>query len=72
MHMTTRLGRMVTYHEGLPPIKSNNPLIKWSHDKQKTIISPLPQFLSRVVAYLEVLLSIKSYNILITWSCKIM
>ena len=43
MAMATKRGRRVTYHEGLPPIKSLEPLITWfgrSRDKIKT--SPLP------------------------------
>ena len=30
MPMATKLGREVTYREGLPPIKSNDRLISWS------------------------------------------
>ena len=30
MSIATKLDRMVTYHEGLPPVKLHNPLIKWS------------------------------------------
>ena len=30
MHMAIKLGRGVTYHEGVPPIKSHDPLITWS------------------------------------------
>ena len=29
MSMATKVGRVVTYHEGLPPTKSHDPLIKW-------------------------------------------
>ena len=30
MFMATKLGRVMTYHEGLPPTKSNDPLSMWS------------------------------------------
>ena len=30
MPMGTKLDRVVTYHEGIPPIKSRDPLITWS------------------------------------------
>ena len=30
MPVATKLGRKVTYHEGLPPTKSRDILIKWS------------------------------------------
>ena len=38
--MATKLGRMVTYSEGLPPVKSNDPLITWKQTKN------IPQLLS--------------------------
>ena len=41
--LTTKLGRMVTYHESLPPIKSRDTLIKWSFQITKTIIYLLSQ-----------------------------
>ena len=44
--MTTKRGRTVTYLDGLLPIKSYHPLIKWPCEttwQAKTIISPLPQ-----------------------------
>ena len=46
--MTTKLGRMVTYLEGLLTIKSFSALITWSCKvmwQTKTIISPLPKCL---------------------------
>ena len=46
--MATKLGRMVTYLEGLLPIKLHDPLIACSYKityQTKTIISPLPQYL---------------------------
>ena len=44
--LTTKLGRMVTYHESLPPITSRDTLIKWSFQIPKTIISVLSQKLA--------------------------
>ena len=46
--MTTKLGRMVTYFEGLLTIRSLIPLITWCCKvtwQTKTIISPIPQCL---------------------------
>ena len=40
MSMATKFGRVVTYLKWLPPIKSHEPLIKWSlksRDKLKTL-----------------------------------
>ena len=51
MPMATKLGRVVTYHEVLPPIKSCNPLTAWSCKitwQTKTITFPLPQCLWRL------------------------
>ena len=47
MPMITKIGRMVTCHKGLPPIKSHNTLITWSCDimKTKIIIIPLADWL---------------------------
>ena len=48
MSMVTKLGRMVTYYEEHPPIKSHEPLITWSLKttwQNKKIISPLPDYL---------------------------
>ena len=44
--LTTKRGRMVTYHESLPPITSRDTLIKWSFQIPKTIISLLSQKLA--------------------------
>ena len=46
--LTTKLGRMVTYHESLPPITSRDTLIKWSFQIPKTIISLLSQKLAEL------------------------
>ena len=43
MPKATKFGRVVTYLEGDPLIKSHNPLNTWLRDKSKT--SPLPQCL---------------------------
>ena len=32
MPMHTKLGRVVTYHKEMPPIKSHEPFITWSYD----------------------------------------
>ena len=51
MPMATKLGRVATYHEVLPPIKSCNPSTAWSCKitwQTKTITSPLPQCLWRL------------------------
>ena len=42
--MTTKLGRMVTYHEGIPPIKSHVPFLHvflQGHVTTKIIVSAL-------------------------------
>ena len=56
MSMATKLYRVVAYHEGLPSIKSHNPMVT--------------KF-GRMVTYLDGLLLIKSHDRLIRWSCKI-
>ena len=46
MPMATKVGRVVTYHEGLPPIKSHDRLITWSckiTGQTKFVITPLPE-----------------------------
>ena len=58
MPIFTKLGMVVTYYEGLPPIKSHYP--PRSRDKK----------LGRIVTYLERLLPIESHDPLITWSCE--
>ena len=76
--MTTKLGKMVTYLEGLLPIKLNDALIMWSSKitwKTKTIISPIPQCLwppNLAGQYLERLPPMKLLDPLVTWPCKIM
>ena len=61
--IATKLARMVTYLEGLLPIKSRDTLITWSCKitwQTKTIIS-----------HLDGLLPIKSHDSLIMWLCEI-
>ena len=44
MSMSTKLGRVVTYNEELPPKKSHDYLITWSFEvmwQMKKVISPL-------------------------------
>ena len=69
MLVATKLGRVVTYHQGLPPIKSHNLLITWSgriKSQNKAVylhyITPMATKLGRVVTYLEELLRIKSHG----------
>ena len=48
MPMATKLSMVITYHKGLPPIKSHDPLIMWSCEitwQTKNIISPPPDCL---------------------------
>ena len=48
MPMATKLGSLVTFHEGLPPIKSHDFLITWScriTRHTELIITPLPEWL---------------------------
>ena len=48
MSMVTKLGRVVTYHERHPPIKSHDFLITWSckiTQQTELIITPLPEWL---------------------------
>ena len=60
--MTTNLGKVVTYHEALVPIKSHDTQTTWSWKimrQTKAIISPLPPtmhittILGRLMTYLE-------------------
>ena len=46
--IAAKLGRMITYFDGLLPIKSFDPLITWPYEmtwQTKSIISPIPQCL---------------------------
>ena len=70
----TKLGRVVAYHEGLPPIKSHEALITWSSNiswQTKFIINSTTRVvmttkLGKMVAHLNGLLPIKSYDPMIT------
>ena len=48
MPMVTKLGRVVTCHEGFPSVKPYDPLITRSYKKPKTTISLLLQSLRRL------------------------
>ena len=76
--MATKLVKEVTYHEGLPPIKSHDFLITWSClitwqiKKISTTGVPMATKLGWMVTYLNGLLTIKGHDHLVMWSCKIM
>ena len=79
MSMATNLCKMVTYLDGLQPIKSNDFFITGlarSRDKLKLShlhnTGPMATKLGWIMTYLEELLTIKSFNPLIMWSFKIM
>ena len=77
--IATKLGRVVTYLDGLLLIKLHDSLIMWSCEikwQTKIIFIFTTTLLmatksGRVVTYFEGLLTIKSFNALITWSCKV-
>ena len=75
MPMTTKFGRVLTYHEGLPSLKSHDPLIMWFCEITQQTIStttmPMATELGRVVTSLDGLLTIKSKKSSIKWSCEI-
>ena len=78
MSITTKYGRVVTYHEGLPPTKSHD---LWSGgglgrsgdklNRISTTAMPLATKLGRMLTYLEEFLLIRSDYPLIAWSCEI-
>ena len=78
MLMVITLGRVVIYHESLPPINSHYSFITWSCGitrQTNLYICTTAMLIAtklQVVTYLEGLLPIKSHDPLITWSCKIM
>ena len=78
MSMATKLGRIVTFHEGIPLRKSHDPLTTWSCEitwQTKNIFTttkPMATKLGSVMTYLEGLLPIKSYDFLIIWLYEIM
>ena len=68
MPLATKLDRMVTYLDGLLPIKVPDPLITWSCEiirQTGTIISPMPP--NKVVTYYEELPLIKLLDPSIMW-----
>ena len=71
--MATKLGRIVTYLDGLLTIESHDPLITWSCEitwKSNITISPLPQslYLPNLARWRLVMRDFYScYSIL--WSC---
>ena len=79
VHMAPKLGRMVTYHEKLPSIKSHDPFITWSclitwHTKGiSTITIPITTKLGKVVIHHEKLQFIKLLDpsITLSWFCKV-
>ena len=76
MLMATKLGRVVTYHEGLPSTKLHDPLVTQSCKiiwQTKIFISPLLQCLGTMpnLAGWWKLLLIKSHYPSFMWSCGI-
>ena len=72
MPMATKLGRMVTYFEGLLTIKSFNALITWSNEKHYiSTIRVSMATLCRIVIYFDGSLPIKSHDPFISWSLNI-
>ena len=77
MPMATKIGRMVTYHKGLPLIKLNEPSItrscriRWQTNDISPQQVPMTIKLGRMVSYLVSLLPINLLDPLVTWSCKI-
>ena len=79
--MATKLGRLVTYYDGLPSLKSNDLLNTWSPEIMKrtiiknyyitTVTMPMATKVARMVTYLEGCVSIKSHDPPIIGSCKI-
>ena len=75
--VATKLGRMVTYHDGPPPIESSDHLIMWpckitwQTKNISTTTVPMATKLGREVIYLKGLLPINSHGSWVTWSCKI-
>ena len=72
MPMATKRGWLVTYHGGLLPTMSHDPLIKWFCEMTwwtKIIISTLPQCLwpANLIGWW----AIKSNGSWVTWSCEI-
>ena len=73
--VATKLGRMVTYVDGLLLMKLHDPLITWCCKifwQTKIIMFPIPPclWLQNMVGHW--LPPIKSHNHCITWSCEVM
>ena len=77
MPMAIKFGRVMTYHEWLPPIKLHDPLMTSSCEIMRqtknisTTTLTLATKLGGMVTYLEGILLIKSYDPLITWLSEI-
>ena len=71
MPITTKLGRVITYNEKLPPLKSCDPLITWSSISSTTML--VTTKLDRVITYQERLPLIKLHDPLklMIWHCEI-
>ena len=68
--MATKFGRVVTYHERLPPIKSHDPLTKWPFEitwQTKIILSLLPECL-RPPNLVRLWNTLRSSSYLTLWS----
>ena len=73
MSFSTKGGRVVSYHEGLPPIKPHDPLIMLSckiNYSSTTRIATATKLCMIVTCFVGFLL-IKSRDHFITWSCEI-
>ena len=75
--MATKNGKVVTYHEGFPPIKSHNPLNMWSHEltlqiKNLSLLSEC-QWLQniKVVTYYKKLLTMNLHELSVWLSCEV-
>ena len=73
--MATKLGSIITYLDGILPIKSHEALISWSCEimwqTQSVVSLPSKRLLPAMMTFLDGLLQIKSHGSIITWSCKI-
>ena len=63
--MTTKHGSIVTFLDGLLPIKSHDPFISLIRSRDKLKLVSAANKLGRMVTYLDVLLTIKPDDILI-------
>ena len=65
-YLATKRVRVVTYHEGLPPIKSHDFLIMWQTKNIATTRVSMATNFDGMVTYLEGLLPIKLRDPLVT------